>query len=475
MSTRRALVASLILLSLLLTAAAPAPSPAEGVRQALTWLRTQQQGDGGFSNGFSAGSDLGTTADAMLAITAGGQDPSTWSPAGASPLDFLANAVQAGNVTNPGAAAKVALAMLAAGKDPHVAAGLDLANPILEGFDAGTGFFGMGPFDSSLAILALTGMHTPLPEGALAGLIAARLPDGAYAFNGDLTPGAGDSNTTALAVQALLSAGRRDDTTASLDYFRAVQNEDDGWTYQKPSAFGEATDANSTALVLQALLASGERPIDWGDPLAALSSLQVPSGAFIFNAATSSENLLATVQALPALAGWDYLDLIDPGHATIPTVTGSVVVEGGTCCVAAQAGSPVSLRSEFQADSPFGSVTQMRVVEKVAGACASEGELSSAEWAPLQLESTFTFAAPLNWIGYAITVQFRDDHGYSSQTYCDEVSVEGGPAAGALSEPTSLPQAAAQPAPVKPGIAWVAGGLLLGLLLVAALAAARRR
>ena len=299
MSTRRALVASLILLSLLLTAAAPAPSPTEGVGQALTWLRAQQQGDGGFSNGFSAGSDLGTTADAMLAIIAGGQDPSTWSPAGASPLDFLANAVQAGNVTNPGAAAKVALAMLAAGKGPHAVAGLDLANPILEGFDAGTGFFGMGPFDSSLAILALTGMHTPLPEGALAGLLAARLPDGAYAFNGDLTPGAGDSNTTALAVQALLAAGRRDDTTASLDYFRAAQNEDDGWTYQKPSAFGEATDANSTALVLQALLASGERPNEWGDALAALSSLQVPSGAFIFNAATSSENSTGNCAGAP--------------------------------------------------------------------------------------------------------------------------------------------------------------------------------
>jgi hypothetical protein len=75
-----------------------------------------------------------------------------------------------------------------------------------------------------------------------------------------------------------------------------------GWTYQKPSAFGEATDANSTALVMQALVAAGEDLAAWNDPSQALLALQVPSGAFIFNAATSSENLLATVQALPALA-----------------------------------------------------------------------------------------------------------------------------------------------------------------------------
>lgn len=310
-------MAGLILLGLLLTTAAFAPPSSDSVNRALAWLRSQQQADGGFSNGFTAGSDPGATSDAVLAIVAAGQDPLTWSKGGASPLDFLTRAVEAGSVAAPGASAKVALAMLAAGGDPRDVSGHDLANEIFRGFDAGTGFFGAGPYDSSLAILALTGMRVPLPDGAVDGLLAARLTDGAFAFNGDLTPGAGDSNTTAIALQALVAAGRAEDAAASLDYFRAVQNDDDGWTYQKPSAFGEATDANSTALALQALFALGERPADWGDPIAALQSLQVPSGAFIFNAATSSENLLATVQAVPALAGWDYVDLIDPMHATI--------------------------------------------------------------------------------------------------------------------------------------------------------------
>jgi hypothetical protein len=141
-----------------------------------------------------------------------------------------------------------------------------------------------------------------MPEGAVAGLLATRLADGTYSFNGDQAPGAGDSNTTAMAVMALIAASERDEVAPSLAYFRSVQNEDGGWTYQKPSAFGEETDANSTALVVQALVAAGEDSAAWNDPAQALLALQVPSGAFIFNAANSSENLLATVQALPALA-----------------------------------------------------------------------------------------------------------------------------------------------------------------------------
>jgi len=140
--------------------------------------------------------------------------------------------------------------------------------------------------------------------------LATRLGDGTYSFNGDQTPGAGDSNTTAMAVMALIAAGAGEEIGPSLGYFRSVQNEDGGWTYQKPSAFGEDTDANSTALVLQALVTAGEDPAAWNDPAQALLALQVPSGAFIFNAANSSENLLATVQALPALA------LVMPGEVT---------------------------------------------------------------------------------------------------------------------------------------------------------------
>jgi len=299
---RRLVLATALAVWLLAPLPAGAQTPAAPVQAALDWLRTQQQPDGGFSNGFVPGSDPGATADAVLAIAAAGGNPSEWTLGGNTPLDALQAALGAGAVQGAGAFAKLALAARTAGLDVRSFGGVDLTARILEDYSAETGLFGGGPFDSALAIQALVAGDTDLPDGAIDGLLAARLPDGTYAFNGDLTPGAGDSNTTATAVMALLAAGEQQATAPSLDYFRAAQNDDGGWTYQKPSAFGEATDANSTALVIQALLATGEDLSAWNDPASALLALQQSSGAFAFNVDAPADNLLATVQAIPALA-----------------------------------------------------------------------------------------------------------------------------------------------------------------------------
>lgn len=295
----------LFLTIMLLAAFGPATARAQTsheIDQALTWLRAQQQPDGGFSNGFAPGSDPGTTADAVLAILAAGEDPARWVVGGATPLSYL-EAAAPSQPLSAGLAAKLTLAARAAGLAPAAFGGVDLTAAIEGGFGTAIGLYGGGPYDSALALLALHAAGRPVPPQALDGLLSYRLDDGSFSFNGDGTPGAGDSNTTALAVQALVAADRLDALAPSLAYFRATQNADGGWTYQKPSAFGEATDANSTALVIQALLAAGEDLADWGDPSRALLALQLPSGAFSFNAAAPSENLLASVQAIPAIAG----------------------------------------------------------------------------------------------------------------------------------------------------------------------------
>jgi hypothetical protein len=288
--------------------AGPLPSaPAKvDLSPALAWLRSQQGPDGGFSNGFSEGSDPGTTADTVVAIASAGDDPSTWTVEGTSPLDYLS--MYASEVDSPGLAAKLALAVVAAGKNPRDFGGINLVDSVRAGYDSGNGFFGGGPYDTALGILALRATDEPLPDGAIERLVGARLPDGSYSFSGDMTPGGGDSNTTALVFQALLAAGAGAEVGPSLTYFRKTQNADGGWTYQKPSAFGEDTDANSTALVVQALLAGGQDLSGWGHPLQALEALQQESGAFAFNAATPGDNLLATIQAIPALAGVDLTD-----------------------------------------------------------------------------------------------------------------------------------------------------------------------
>jgi hypothetical protein len=308
---RFSLLLAVALLAAFGSTTAQAQTPHEVV-QALTWLRAQQQPDGGFSNGFAPGSDPGTTADAVLAIVAGGEDPAAWSAGAATPLTYL-EAAASSQPMPAGLAAKLTLAAAAAGLDPAGLGGTDLQAALEGSFEAATGLYGSGPYDSALAMLALHTAGRAIPAQAADGLLAYRLDDGSFSFNGDTTAGAGDSNTTALAVQALVASGRKDAVAPSIAYFRATQNPDAGWTYQKPSAFGEATDANSTALVMQALAAAGEAAADWGDPVQALLALQLPSGAFVFNASTSSENLLATVQAVPALAG---VPLTDVGRLT---------------------------------------------------------------------------------------------------------------------------------------------------------------
>jgi hypothetical protein len=313
-----------VLLSLLLpTFSGAAQKDGGDLTGAVSWLKDQQQEDGGFSNGFAPESDIGATADAVLALVIAGEDPALVKMKEKSPIDFLEERIEAGDVQGAGAAAKVILALNAVGIDPRSFGGVNLVSAVLDDFDAGLGLFGMGPFDSGLALAALVAIGETFPEGAVDGLLASRLEDGSFSFNVDESLVTGDSNTTAIVVQSLIAAGAEDAIGPSLDYFRATQNEDGGWTYQKPSEFGEETDANSTALVIQVLDAAGENLEDWGDPIATLESLQLESGAFGFSATFPDANILATIQAIPTLAGGTY---VDPVASTVSQGTPMTVV-----------------------------------------------------------------------------------------------------------------------------------------------------
>ncbi|MFE3737577.1 prenyltransferase/squalene oxidase repeat-containing protein, partial [Streptomyces sp. NPDC059134] len=94
-----------------------------------------------------------------------------------------------------------------------------------------------------------------------------------------------DSNSTAVAVQALSSLGdQRPFMAASVAWLRSVQNKDGGWGYTP----GTPSDANSTSLVIGALTSAGVRPtsvrVPRGDPdgkhaYDALVDLAIPCGA----------------------------------------------------------------------------------------------------------------------------------------------------------------------------------------------------
>ncbi len=295
------------ILALSLTGAAMAGPGDDAAGKALAWLATQQNADGGFSDGFSLNSGVGPTSDAIVAIVAAGQDTGAWKKNGVSPLDYLEAQARAGKITKPGEVAKTIIAVVATGRNPRSVGGVDLVAK-LNGLRKSGGFGGT-LYEDTLAALALANAGQSVPEDVIARLIAAQTQDGAWAFTGNTAAGAGDTNTTALVVQALIATGHRDAIGRALDYFRRTQNADAGWPYQVPSAYGTETDANSTANVIQALIAAGEPMGNWSkagrsDPLGALVTLQDDkTGALNYQASLPGANLLATMQAIPALKG----------------------------------------------------------------------------------------------------------------------------------------------------------------------------
>lgn len=290
--------------------------------RAVAWIKAQQQADGGFSDGFSEGSSVGATTDAIFAAVSVGEDVSTWgSP---SPLDYLAS--QAGSLETAGALAKVILAAVATGQNPMDFGGVDLVANLMALYNEGTGRFEGLVTDHAFAMLALKNAGQDIPPGAVDALKALQADDGGWSFDG---ASQSDTNTTALAIQALVAAGEPptdDAITRALDFLRGQQNEDGGFPYQKPSDFGTETDANSTAWVIQGLLAAGQDLADWNHPEQALAALQAESGAFSWKASVPGDNFLATAQAVPALAGVTFVSVPVVEAANPPQVTQPVTL-----------------------------------------------------------------------------------------------------------------------------------------------------
>jgi hypothetical protein len=281
------------------------------VEAASTWLREQQDASGGFL-GLSGEPDPGTTTDAVLALYAAQRRD----PAASASLDTAVAYLEreengaAYARTGPGQAAKLALAAVTGGRDPRDFAGLDLvaamtaplATPVPEGIG---GIYGDDLYDHALVLLALTAAGEVIPDEALEPVRVAQGDDGGWAFDGSTTPGAADSNTTALVVQALVAAGHGDDPMIdrALAFLSTLLAPDGGFAYGPADPL--VADANSTALVLQALIAAGEDPAssEWGNAPPALALFQTPTGGLRYMAADEEPNLLATVQAIPAMVG----------------------------------------------------------------------------------------------------------------------------------------------------------------------------
>jgi hypothetical protein len=171
----------------------------------------------------------------------------------------------------------------------------------------GSASFYPGAYSQSLALLALAAARRTPPPKTVSWLERQQCPDGGWlSYQGASCGTSGeDTNTTALAVQALHALGVHPAHNPR-GYFRKLQDSDGGFPFQA----GSPTDADSTGLVLQALAALRVKlsSLPHHSPIPTLLRLQLgcsspagDRGGFRYKKANHHANILATAQALPGL------------------------------------------------------------------------------------------------------------------------------------------------------------------------------
>ncbi|WP_263172323.1 peptidase [Streptomyces sp. SCSIO ZS0520] len=291
------------------TGAPALPSPEKA---AATWTASR------LTEGTHASGDQGLTADIVMALAATGTGGATAEKAtdwlAAHAADYIDRGTP-GRVF-AGGTAKLALVAAIEHRDPADFGGIDLTATLL-GRMQDSGRFtddlpngdGSNQFTQSLAVLALqrTG---DLPAKAADFLAASRCADGGYPlfFKSDPAQCTSHTDSTGLAVQALLGAGRTADAEAGLDWLEKQQLPDGSF---RDNGFGTPPgNTNSTALDVQAL-AAGKRTAAAAEGTAWLTSRQLgcrapaaDRGAVGYaEPVVDGTTLRATAQAVPALAG----------------------------------------------------------------------------------------------------------------------------------------------------------------------------
>jgi len=275
--------------------------------KALDWLRPRQViTDGGYGT-----RSVGSTVETLMAIGANGLRAADWKrqPDSASLLSYAMGNGAAYANTGADASAKVASGLSAAdGCWPlNALRPMDFYSPTTGAF---VGANGVGSGPQAWAILGTRSLSQSAPVTAVQYLRNAQQPNGGWQWQPADYFGT-DTNSTALAIQALVSLGEPVTSSAivsGLNYLKSAQNADGGFTYDPQSPWGTASDANSTAYVAQALFAAGQNPITgtWAvtnsNPISYLIGMQLPDGSFEYQKGLGA-NQLATQQAVPALLG----------------------------------------------------------------------------------------------------------------------------------------------------------------------------
>jgi hypothetical protein len=331
----------------------PLPGRYLAALKALDWLRAQQANDGSFGNG-------GFTADAVYAIALCSQDPggSQWQHpvTGKTPLDsldgqtiddYIAGAPPGGPAGELG---KLIRGLQRAGQNPYDFESKDLVGELKDLYDLYSPKYHPNKiFSHDLAIIALHAVSETIPIEAVSTLESAQLDTGGWPWAWGAT--SADVDSTGLSMQAIVAAGGPSSpgiTDDAADFLETLRFSNGGYpdlpTRREPNC-------DSTSLAIQGLLACGryrQEPLlfvletgivasSWD----ALLAFQEPTGSFVASASVPESRLLATVEAIHALASPLYpaYQPLTEGDATVAgTAHGRVTCGNGLEVVAPYSG-----------------------------------------------------------------------------------------------------------------------------------------
>src|SRR5438270_4469097 len=244
-------------------------------QRALQWLQcTQQQPNGQIGNG---GNPIARSSEVALGLAAAGQPASAIQRGGPTLGEYLTTAVS----TDVGTNGELLLARASqsdAGPTATVAAQLQASK---SPSGAAKGEYGTDIYSDALAVLGLRAAGQNVGQDSIDFLKAQQKSDGGWSADNADQYGT-DSNTTSLVLQALLAAGvPSDDANIAngLSYLQSIFS---------AGGFGDAPglppDPNSDELGIQAIIAADQQTVaGWASRLSQalsyLSGQQIASGA----------------------------------------------------------------------------------------------------------------------------------------------------------------------------------------------------
>ncbi len=232
----------------------------------------------------------------------------------------------------------------------------------LFGTEQQLGDYYAGTFVQGLVFSALKAVGQTVNATAVGWLTAQQCPNGGWTVPNQAVGGGctesptnftgPDTQTTSLVLQGLVAQGALTSgvRTSALSYYTSGQEADGGWSGYPTPGTPEVTDSQSTGLAIQALLALGLSPTSstftgsGQTPVSALLSFIVTSGAdtgAVGYTDNSSGNILATIQDVPVLAG--LINGFGPTNSYyVATATGAVQPFGSAKSYGSLAGTTLN-------------------------------------------------------------------------------------------------------------------------------------